>query len=245
MRQGVKPASKGSQKWLQELVNGCPELLNRELAPLLNIAPDAVKWISPLRDDAYVEYQDGKFLDRLGIGHAADPLKSFWPSNGPQWDGLANAKGGQIILLEAKAHTKELRGGATGANGNSLKLIRSSLEATRQFIGVTRAPDWARSAFYQYANRLAHLYFLRDLNGIDAFLVFLYFLNAKEMSADNTLVPRTKREWADGGKNEAGIWQDGIRQLKRYLGISAEHPLSPYIIDVFIDVDAIEAAAAD
>ena len=243
MRQGFKPASKGSQKWLQELVNGCPELLNRELAPRLNIAPDAVNWLSPIRDDAYAEYRDGDFLDRLGIDHATVPLKSFWPSQGPQWDGLANAKGGQIILLEAKAHIRELHGGGTEAGPRSLKLIRSSLEATRQFIGVTRSPDWASSAFYQYANRLAYLYFLRELNGIDAFLVFLYFLNAKEMSADNTLVPRTKREWADGGRNEAGIWQDGSRQLKRHLGIPAKHPLSPYIIDVFIDVDAIKAAA--
>ena len=36
--------------------------------------------------------------------------------------------------------------------------------------------DWSH-CFYQYANRLAHLYLLRESNGLDAFLVFVYFVD--------------------------------------------------------------------
>ena len=239
-RRAWSPAASGSQKWLQTVVNHCPELLNQEIAPRLNVAPDAVNWLSPIQDDAYAEYQDGDFLDRLGISHAAEPLKSFWPSQGPWWDGLANTKEGQIILLESKAHTRELWSSGTGAKGISLKLIRSSLEATKQFIGATTANDWASSGFYQYANRLAHLYFLREMNGLDAFLVFLYFLNAKEMTAQDTIVPATSKMW-ESSYNTRWRGHRGIRHLKKSLGIPSQHKLSPYIIDVFVDVDEIKA----
>jgi hypothetical protein len=39
-------------------------------------------------------------------------------------------------------------------------------------------------------NRLAHLYFLCELNGVPAFLVFVYFVNDQEMQG-----PTTKKEW--------------------------------------------------
>ena len=35
--------------------------------------------------------------------------------------------------------------------------------------------DWS-GTFYQYANRLAHLYLLHELNDVDAWLVFVYFV---------------------------------------------------------------------
>jgi hypothetical protein len=44
--------------------------------------------------------------------------------------------------------------------------------------------------FYQYANRLAHQYFLRQLNGVSSILVFLYFVNADDM-----LGPTSEAEW--------------------------------------------------
>ena len=42
---------------------------------------------------------------------------------------------------------------------------------------------------YQYANRLAHLYSLRQMNDIDAYLVFVYFLNDPDLDG-----PHTERE---------------------------------------------------
>lgn len=41
-------------------------------------------------------------------------------------------------------------------------------------------PDTAnRNKLYQYANRLAHLYFLRHLNGVEAYLLLLYFADPR------------------------------------------------------------------
>ena len=232
---GRKPqrlAEKGSQRWLQTLVNRYPELLNRELAPRLNTTPDTIRWCSPLEDDKYAEYWDGDFIDRLGINLERMPLKSFWPRSGPRWDALGNASRDQILLVEAKAHIAELNSGPTGAKGHSLSRIRKSLEATKLFISARSETDWS-TCFYQYTNRLAHLYFLREKNKLDAFLVFLYFLNAEEMAATNTIVPETKEEW-----------ESAVLLLERLLGIPTRHKLSPYVIDVFINVDDIRATAA-
>ena len=230
-RKPQKLAEKGSQRWLQTLVSRCPELLNRELAPRLNTAPDTIRWHSPLEDDKYAEYWDGDFIKLLGINLERMPLKSFWPPSGPRWDALGNASRDQILLVEAKAHIAELNSGPTGAKGRSLSRIRKSLEATKLFIGARSETDWS-TCFYQYTNRLAHLYFLREKNKLNAFLVFLYFLNAKEMAATNTIVPETKEEW-----------ESAILLLEQHLGIPHRHKLSPYVIDVFINVDDIRAMA--
>jgi len=72
--------------------------------------------------------------------------------------------------------------------------------------------------FYQYANRLAHLYFLRVLNDIPAYLVFVYFIN------DYTHIPTSKAEWLGA-----------LQLMHSYLG-SRRHKLSKYVIVVFIDV---------
>ena len=231
-RKPQKLAEKGSQRWLQTLVNRCPELLNRELAPRLNTAPDAIRWHSPLADDKYAEYWDGDFIKLLGINLERMPLKSFWPPSGPRWDGLGKTSQNQILLMEAKAHTYELNSGSTkSTDPDNLRLIRESLEATKLFIGARSETDWS-TCFYQYTNRLAHLYLLREKNKLNAFLVFLYFLNAKEMAATNTIVPETKEEW-----------ESAILPLEQRLGIPHRHKLSPYVIDVFINVDDIRAMA--
>jgi hypothetical protein len=59
--------------------------------------------------------------------------------------------------------------------------------------------------FYQYANRLAHLYFVRQLNGLDAYLLFLYF-------ADSPDVPKPCT---------AQQWQGAVRLTEKCLGLDA------------------------
>ena len=49
-----------------------------------------------------------------------------------------------------------------------------ALASAKEALGVPKDAPWD-APFYQYANRLAHLYFLRQLNGLDATLLFLYF----------------------------------------------------------------------
>lgn len=220
-----QPAKKGSQKWLQKLVNYRPELLSRELAPVIGLAPgNQIFWRSPLENDSYSEYSDSAFLERLDIKLPKKSLEMFWPKRGPVWDGLGHTSGGDLILLEAKAHIGEMVSPPTAAGETSLPKIRKSLDDTKIFLGSNSLHDWA-STFYQYTNRLAHLYLLRELNGLPANLVFLYFVNAADVAG-----PKTREEW-----------EGAIKLLHNFLGIN-RHKLSPYVIDVYIDVGKLEPA---
>jgi len=98
----------------------------------------------------------------------------------------------------------------------------------QRFLGIHPIVDWSE-VFYQYANRLAHLYLLRQLNDLPAFLIFLYFTGDKEMG-----VPSTPDEW-----------KSAIQVVKGVLGLRENHRLSKYIIDIFIDITQINRAVKD
>lgn len=214
---------KGSQKWLQIVVNEQPDLINPVLSDLLGLSQaGSIHWLSPVEKDDYAEYRDRQFLERLGIT-LEKPLTEFWPRNGPQWDGLAKTDRGDLILVEAKAHIPEMVSDPTGAKSKtSLTRIHNSLEATKQFVGSRSKTDWSIN-FYQYTNRLAHLYLLREQNSLPAYLVFVYFIGDREV---------------DGPKSQAE-WEGAIELMKSHLGISKRHALSDYILDVFVDVDEL------
>ena len=223
MRKSQDCAQKGSQKWLQVLVNDCPQLLEQTLVHQLNLPSNQFHWLSPCRGDQYAEYSDNEFISRLGLaGNLKVSLKSFWPKGGPVWDGLGKTDQEQILLVEAKAHIPELHSPPTRAKSQSALTIRKSLEDTKQFIGSQSNADWS-TCFYQYTNRLAHLYFLRELNCLPAFLIFLYFLNDTVMNG-----PTTQAEW-----------ESAIQLQERHLGIRPQHKLSKYTIHAFVDIRRI------
>jgi len=86
---------KGSQKWIQKLVNEKPDLLNSLIKIQLNLSDtDTITWLSPLAEDGYSEYQDQAFLDLLSITLPKISLSDFWPLKGPAWDGLGKSKTG-------------------------------------------------------------------------------------------------------------------------------------------------------
>ena len=186
-------------------------------------------------EDHYAEYRDQSFLDRLtGSGFYQEPshtqheLADFWPRFGPQWDGLAVTDRGQVLLVEAKAHIAEMVTAPPQARGESALLkIHESLARVKSFVNSKSQADWSAS-FYQYANRLAHLYWLREVNGHDAYLVNLFFVNDKEMN----------------GPESVAEWQAAIRLQEVLLGVrQTNYSLDPwvgaYVLDVFIDVNDI------
>jgi hypothetical protein len=218
-------AVKGSQKWLQELINRNADIFDNLLLPRLQLwHNDTIRWLSPLEEDDYAEYQDETFLERLSVRLESRSLSSFWPSGGPVWDGLGKSSRGDIILLEAKSHISELASSCRACSP-SLSLIEDSLADTAAFCGAAFTADWLKGC-YQYANRLAHLYLLRHLNGIPAWLVFVYFVNDFEMAG-----PQSTTEW-----------QSAIRRTNDHLGISPDR-LCPYVIEAFLDVARVEILA--
>ena len=223
MRKKQGPSLRGSQRWLQIAVNRCPEVIDSAIAKALNLCPgEEIEWLSPLESDCFAEYRDAKFLKRLGVSLNCRPLKDFWPRKGPQWDGLARS-GDRLLLLEAKANIPELDSTPTGAAGDSRKKIKKALAKTRKFLKVSSETDWSQ-CFYQYANRLAHLYLLRELNCLDAYLVFVYFVDDRTRLPDQDPVSRE-------------AWEGAVSLATKHLGISPHSQwVSENVKDVFIDV---------
>ncbi len=213
------PGVKGSQKWIQKLVNEKPDLFNSLIRTQLDLPDtDKITWLSPIAGDKYAEYQDQAFLALLGVTLTKVSLSDFWPSRGPVWDGLGKSETGEVFLVEAKSHISEVLSPKTGAGVKSLRKIKKSLDETKSFLNSNSEHDWT-STFYQYTNRLAHLYLLRALNKVPAYLVFVYFVNDKEMN----------------GPKSIDEWNGALLLLTAYLGIG-RHRLKKYIADIFIDV---------
>ena len=216
------PSIKGSQKWIQKLVNEKPDLLNSLIRTQLDLPEtDTITWVSPIAEDGYAEYQDQAFLDLLGIKLSKISLSDFWPSRGPVWDGLGKSETGKVFLVEAKSHISEVLSPDTGAGVKSLRKIKKSLDETKSYLNSNSEHDWT-STFYQYTNRLAHLYLLRAPNKVPAYLIFVYFVNDKEMN----------------GPQSIDEWNDALSLLTSYLGIG-RHKLSKYIVDIFTDIGEI------
>jgi len=223
MRAVETKEARGSLKWIRVAVNETPDLFGSHIVSASGIPEDdEILWVSPLQDDDYAEYRDQDFLDRLRINLPTKRLSDFWPNLGPQWDALARTKDGRIILLEAKANIPEVVSPATGASSASRKLIEKSLSETKAFLGVDQEVPWA-GKLYQFTNRLAHLYLLRELNGIDAYLIFTYFVGDEDVNG-----PKTVDEW-----------KAALTVAKKVLGISERNPLSKFVSDVFVDIKDI------
>ena len=212
-----KSDGKGSLKDIQILVNEHPNLLNAFInGHVATLRNDPIKWVS--QKENYYEYSDDDFIEILDLKLKKE-LKDFWPKKGPQWDALGKSNSGVVFLVEAKANIPEIVSPATAASPDSKKKIVTALNETKKHLGINNDVDWS-GKFYQYTNRLAHLYFLREQNNIPTYLVNIYFMNDKEVNG-----PQSKREW-----------QAAIDVMKSYLGVG-HHKLTKYIIDLFIDVD--------
>lgn len=217
-------AARGSQRWLQILIENHPELLLNQLKPELQLPSSTnIEWCSPRASDRFREYRDMAALRKLDISTL--PLYSladFWPQRGPVWDALGKTSDGQYIFVEAKAHIAEAASPATKATPASLALITKSLAEARRYYAPKANADWCGN-FYQYANRLAHHYFFRKVNGLRSHLVFLYFINAKDMEG-----PESKEEWLGA-----------IHLIHAVLGLPKSLK-SPGVHEVFIDVSSIK-----
>lgn len=217
MRIVPRPALKGSQYWLQIVVNHHPELLDHP-------AIGRVCWKSPLVDDDYAEYRDRLFLKKIGRVDLAGELAKFWPARGPQWDALGVSEGG-VVLVEAKSHLREMMSPPTAAGPASLARIDAAFATVRGGLGVTGDAAWTR-IYYQLANRIAHLSFLRS-RGVEAHLLLVGFLNDHAM----------------GGPKTAAQWSEAYEAAGRALGLAPEHPLAAFIHHIHPDVEAIRAPA--
>lgn len=210
----------GSLKDIQILVNKHPQLINKEIkAAFPGLTNHRIIWHSPLKNDNYAEYRDKDFIGKVGLNIDEIKISEFWPSKGPQWDALASTDKNVVILVEAKANIPEIVSPPTGAGNKSKTLIESSLNETKDYLGIKNDVNWT-GKFYQFTNRLAHLYFLRHKNALNAYLINIYFIDDKSVEG-----PESEKEW-----------EAALEVMYTYLGLK-RHKLSKYMANIFIDVN--------
>jgi hypothetical protein len=224
----------GSQRQIQAYVNEHTSGLSEAVASALGRvglpANAAISWVSPLCCESYCEYNDKGFLYALGLSDLFRALRAFWPPNGPVWDALAkvrtdgiNSSDG-VILVEAKSRPSEVFGSYCKAIGLQRELILRSLAATKGWLGVAEDVSWTWDV-YQFANRLAHLYFLREVVGIQAWLVYVYFL-------DDPHSPTNLNEW-----------EQTKASMKAKLGVAGK--TIPFFAEVMLPASGVPLSTGD
>jgi len=151
--------------------------------------------------------------------------REFWPQTGSaqHWDAVGKiqiAGKKHWLLVEAKAHLDELasRCGATSENG--VAMIGAAFTATKKAMDVDPLRDWCKP-YYQYANRLAALHFLRS-QGILARMVFIYFVGDCLPGRNS---PQTTNEWSHA-----------LKAVDDHLGLTGQSELEKSVHRVFIPV---------
>ena len=217
-------AGSGSQKWLQVLVNDRRDILDRAIGDAAGgDVRGSIRWLSPRREDDHAEYADAEFLALLGVELPRRPLTDFWPARGPRWDALGRTKSGHLILVEAKAHESEVASDCAATGAMAQARITKSLREVREHYGAEPGCDWMRG-YYQYANRLAHLYLLREVNGIPATLVFLYLCGDSK-----------------NGVASRASWDRVRRRIHRALGLPES---MPGVVEAFVETKGLTRATA-
>lgn len=220
MKVAQPKGEKGSLKWIQELINNNSELLNKKIQTHIKHDLSLTEWLSPKKEDGFTEYRDKDFLKVLGIEQYQSRLFDFWPKGGPQWDALGKTENNFYFIVEAKANIPELTSSCQATSEKSKEKIRNSIIRTKKFLNATSGKNWF-NGFYQYANRLCHLYFLRELCGVNAYLILVYFCN------DTTHIPTSIEQWK------------GAMKLQKHLMALTKHRLQKYVIEILIDIEEI------
>jgi hypothetical protein len=127
------------------------------------------------------------------------------------------------ILVEAKANLTEWVSDCKASSPESIEQIRKSLDEASVALKAKPHIDWSRGLF-QFANRLAHQWFLQDRCGIETKLVFLFF------TSDSTHLPHSKEEFIGA-----------LKMAESLLGLGSRHEGRRYF-HVFIDVNDLPEA---
>jgi len=120
------------------------------------------------------------------------------------WDALAVVEDGTdrpgIVLVEGKSYPDELFGRGCQATEPSRSKIAAAISRTQRWLEIGEELARWMGRMYQAANRLAHLYWLREVLGVRAWLVHLLFVGDPHG-------PTTRDQWVDrDGSRDCGTW---------------------------------------
>lgn len=128
------------------------------------------------------ELMNAEFLDK----ETESDWENIWPTNegknGLNWDAVGTDDK-TWYLIEAKARLVEF-GSAKEGGGKKQEnqdKVNEAFTAFQKCYNITTQVDWRNGTFYQIANRLVFLEFLKK-KGIDAKLIYVLFLNGFEFN---------------------------------------------------------------
>lgn len=209
----------GGRLQLQIYVNRRTSELTRAVLNALGSTPAraAIRWLAPLEREAFREYPSPTFLDRMDLGSQAPVLAEWWPPGHSLWDAFGILQRGNrppsCLLVSGWSQPDELDGPPPEMTREAAAATRRALTEAREWFGVGDNPAW-EGRLWSYASRLAHVYFLHEHGGRDAWLVNLCF------TADQTRIPTSEREW-----------HARLAAVNRELGFGR---LVPWVLDVFL-----------
>jgi hypothetical protein len=215
----------GSEDQLHRYLDERREEITAAVASALGDPAQPIEWLDfPRTDGREREYRGLEFLAGPEYADTRDAWATVWPTTGrqPSWDAIARA-GDRWLLVEAKANAPEFVTPPCKATPDAHKLIVKALNATKRELGVDRFYAWDAS-YYQYANRLTVLRFLRE-RAVDAHLVFVYFTG--DAFPDGTPCPAIAAEW-----------EELIEARRLTLGLPQRHALGDYDHHVFLPAHA-------
>lgn len=192
---------KGSKYWMQAISN-----LPSEKKKFDKLMGDTLEWISPLKSDDYREYSLNApeiAKSRLGIDEVKQYFK-WWPSQQPQWDGLAIGNNHTLYIIEAKAHLSELESKCSATSEENRALIYETMSAVQRQI-YPEAEDFERdwiNGYYQLGNRLTFLEKLKEAMPPEINDVKLVLLNFVD---DYTYISTPEYDWI---KHYEEVWED-------------------------------------
>ena len=222
----------GSEWHLLRYLGYHRSLLSQKVSDVLGT--ESVAWLDfpfsrngiPLQDDR--EFKGLEFLTDTRI---LEKWARFWPQSGnaQNWDAVGKAiiEGKEVwVLVEAKAHMEEVKSRCGAASPRSKAQITEALADVREYLGAARQPlgHWLEP-YYQFANRLAVLYFL-EREGITAHLVNLYFYGERERAGWQC--PKSVSEW-----------ERIVREEEAWLGIAPDNSLMKMVHHVFVPVNPL------
>lgn len=195
---------------------------------------DEIHWLDFPHDANRIsldgEYKGISFLSAELKETIKNDWKIYWTGNTQNWDGifLSDEK---IYIVEAKAHLGELKSSFDSSDLENRKKIEYAMKETKEKMGVAEGKNWL-GQYYQLANRLAFLNFLRK-NKIESHLVYIYFLNGyrKRVYDGKRLIEQENKN-----VDTQDEWESAIIEQYKELGLMNVN-LDDYLFKVFIDCE--------
>jgi hypothetical protein len=129
-----------------------------------------------------------------------------------------------VLVSQGQNMVDAIRRGAK--DGDSIKLIRATLNRVKGVLGAPEASAWRRS-YYQYCNRLAAPHALNSA-GAPAPLLYVYFYFYGDTNKGRTC-PRSEAEW-----------KEAVTARERHVGLPPSHQLDGRIHEPFLDVRSVD-----